>query len=57
MVALRTEPRDGAQKRMRFFDITAEAFTWEWSGTADGATWEPLWRIDYRRIGQPGGTT
>jgi hypothetical protein len=57
VMELRTDPPNGDQKRMRFFDIAADAFTWEWSRTTDGAGWEPLWRIDYRRIGQPAATT
>jgi hypothetical protein len=38
------------EKRMVFSDIGAEAFTWRWERSADGArTWEVLWTIDYRR--------
>ena len=37
-------------KRMVFHHITADAFTWDWEGTADGGkTWKLLWRLDYRR--------
>lgn len=37
-------------KRMVFFDIEADAFRWRWECSTDaGATWEPLWTIDYRR--------
>jgi hypothetical protein len=35
--------------RMRFVDVTAEAFTWLWErGEPDGA-WSVEWRIDYTR--------
>jgi hypothetical protein len=37
-------------KRMVFHHITADAFTWDWEGTADGGrTWKLLWRLDYKR--------
>jgi hypothetical protein len=39
------------EKRMVFFDIDADAFGWRWERSEDaGATWDLLWRIDYRRI-------
>ncbi len=43
---------DGAEvtQRMTWRDITADAFGWDWERSRDdGATWELLWRIDYRR--------
>jgi hypothetical protein len=47
-----TETEEGGrmQKRMVFSDIEPDAFRWRWERSADGgATWEPLWTIDYRR--------
>jgi hypothetical protein len=59
---LRGEFRDGAMelftvapdahgetKRMRFFDIAEDGFTWSWASSADGETWGELWRIAYQR--------
>jgi hypothetical protein len=44
------EQRQG--KRMRFYDIKPEGFTWDWEGSADGGkTWTLLWRLHYRRAG------
>jgi hypothetical protein len=38
------------EKRMVFFDIEPDAFGWRWERSKDaGATWDLLWRIDYRR--------
>lgn len=38
------------EKRMVFSDIEPDAFRWRWERSADdGATWELLWTIDYRR--------
>ncbi|HAA14136.1 MAG TPA: hypothetical protein DCE41_21560 [Cytophagales bacterium] len=40
----------GVQQRMVFYEITEEAFTWDWESTQDGgATWTLNWRIQYRR--------
>jgi hypothetical protein len=37
-------------KRMVFLDIEPDAFRWRWERSRDdGASWEPLWTIDYRR--------
>jgi hypothetical protein len=39
-------------KRMRFYDIQADSFTWDWEGSNDGGkTWALLWRLHYRRTG------
>jgi hypothetical protein len=39
------------EKRMVFSDIQADAFDWRWERSGDGgATWEPLWTIDYHRM-------
>ena len=36
--------------RMRFFDIAADSPAWTWERSAGaGATFEELWRLDYRR--------
>ena len=40
--------------RMRFYDITADAFRWSWERRADDA-WELIWAIDYERIVDGGG--
>jgi hypothetical protein len=38
------------RKRMVFFDISPEALEWTWERSVDdGATWELLWAIHYRR--------
>jgi hypothetical protein len=38
------------EKRMVFSDIAADAFLWRWERSEDaGATWEPLWVIEYNR--------
>lgn len=37
-------------KRMRFYDIQADSFTWDWEGSNDGGkTWMLIWRIQYQR--------
>lgn len=51
---LRTEPsqRDGAiaVQRMVFSEINADSLEWAWQGSRDdGATWDDLWNISYRR--------
>jgi len=38
-------------KRMVFFDIETDGFTWRWEASEDGETWEERWRITYRRRG------
>jgi hypothetical protein len=45
------EPVDAEQqfKRMVFSDIGPDALHWRWEASADGATWEERWTIDYRR--------
>lgn len=44
------EQRQG--KRMRFYDIKPDGFTWDWEGSVDGGkTWTLLWRLHYRRAG------
>ncbi|WP_370089352.1 hypothetical protein [Ekhidna sp.] len=36
--------------RMRFYDITEDAFTWDWEASTDGGeTWNLNWRINYTR--------
>ena len=48
--ALKTVGSEVKGQRMVFHHITADAFTWDWEGTADGGkTWKLLWRLDYRR--------
>ena len=37
--------------RMRFYDITEDAFTWDWEASTDGGeTWNLSWRINYSRV-------
>lgn len=37
-------------KRMVFYNITENSFTWDWeSSSDDGKTWKLLWRIHYKR--------
>jgi hypothetical protein len=48
-----SELEDGREvvKRMVFSDIEPDAFRWRWERSEDGgATWQPLWAIDYRRM-------
>jgi hypothetical protein len=45
-----TPDADGYRKQMRFADIEPDAFRWTWSRSRDGAGWEQLWAIDYRRV-------
>jgi len=41
-------------KRMVFSDIEADRFAWRWERSYDdGASWESLWTIDYRRATSP----
>jgi hypothetical protein len=49
-----TQPRDQYGKttvqRMVFYNITKDAFTWDWEASTDGGeTWTLNWRIDYTR--------
>lgn len=38
-------------QRMIFYDITAEAITWDWESSEDGGlTWKLKWRIFYKRV-------
>ena len=38
------------RKRMVFSGIETDAFHWRWERSYDGgASWEPLWTIEYRR--------
>ncbi len=38
-------------QRMVFYDITANAFEWNWESSDDGgSTWKLLWKIHYTRI-------
>jgi len=43
---------DGAPAtyRMRFLDVTRDAFRWEWEVSRDGAVWQPRWTIAYERL-------
>jgi len=37
-------------KRMVFYDITPNSFTWDWESSSDsGTTWNLQWRIHYKR--------
>ena len=39
------------QQRMVFYDITPDAFTWDWEMSVDGGeSWQLSWRILYERI-------
>lgn len=38
-------------QRMVFYDITKDAFTWDWESSTDGgSSWTLNWRINYTRI-------
>lgn len=38
------------QQRMVFYNLTQNAFTWDWESTNDGGkTWTLNWRIEYKR--------
>ncbi len=46
------ENQEGEQilQRMVFYDITADSLTWDWEMSEDdGETWQPQWRINYKR--------
>jgi hypothetical protein len=48
----RTTERDGAplRQRMIWYDISPDAFTWDWQSSADdGESWQLNWRLAYRR--------
>lgn len=55
LVVLRTAPFTNAQgqtqiNRMTWRDVTEEALAWYWQRSLDdGASWQTLWKIDYRR--------
>lgn len=37
-------------KRMVFYDISKNSFTWDWQSSSDkGETWETTWSIQYKR--------
>jgi len=39
-------------QRMRFYDIQADRFVWDWEGSSDGGkSWKLLWRLRYTRAG------
>ena len=41
---------DEVIQRMTWRDITSNSMVWDWERSRDeGATWELVWRIDYRR--------
>jgi hypothetical protein len=40
---------DERYKRMVFFDVRADGFSWRWEFSDDLVTWEPRWEIGYRR--------
>lgn len=55
MVLERQTTREGAaiRQRMLWYDITPDAFTWDWqSSTDDGQSWQLNWRLAYRRAQQ-----
>jgi hypothetical protein len=38
------------KQRMVWYDITADAFLWNWERSDDdGITWRELWKIEYKR--------
>ena len=48
----RSFQRDGKtiQQRMVWYDITADAFSWNWERSLDaGKSWEVMWKIAYTR--------
>jgi hypothetical protein len=50
-MALSMEPdAQGRVKRMVFSNITHAGFDWDWQGSKDGKTWNPLWHLHYTRI-------
>jgi hypothetical protein len=40
---------DQVFKRMVFFDIAADAFSWRWEFSTDAASWQQRWAIGYTR--------
>lgn len=47
------QKRNGQEviSRMVFYDITKDAFNWDWESTTDdGKTWNLNWRINYKRV-------
>jgi hypothetical protein len=52
MVLRRETEHEGKtiQQRMIWYDVTDDAFEWNWDRSDDGgATWKTLWHIHYRR--------
>lgn len=52
MTLARTYQKDGKtiHQRMVYFDISADAFTWNWEGSKDGGkSWDVVWQIHYTR--------
>lgn len=46
----REQNGDTVQQRMIFYNITGDAFDWDWERSLDGgATWELRWQIHYER--------
>lgn len=46
---------DAPYRRIRFEDVTPEAFTWRWQRSPDGRAWEDVWVIHYARKPKEGG--
>jgi hypothetical protein len=40
---------DQVFKRMVFFDIHEDAFSWRWEFSPDAVSWQPRWAISYVR--------
>ncbi len=54
MILDRTVTRPGGKvvrQRMRWWDIAADTFSWDWSHASNGSTeWELDWRLRYTRV-------
>jgi len=51
--AYREQDGDTVQQRMIFYNITRDAFDWDWQRSLDGGTtWELRWQIHYERKNQ-----
>ncbi len=52
-IAFQRETTVGSERvlqRMVWLDVTGDALRWQWQRSKDdGATWEVVWAIDYRR--------
>jgi hypothetical protein len=53
-MVLYTEPGTAAGgktvvSRMKFYNINAESFDWNWESTTDNVNWKVNWKIHYRR--------